>query len=108
MEHALLEAPALQEQIVDNAKKTHVYDNYIFENEVVSAHCDAEHNRWNIATSKGLRFAATYFITALGILTNPYIPKFPGIDSFKGISFHSARWPKGLDVTGKRVAVIGT
>jgi cyclohexanone monooxygenase len=103
-----LKAEDLQEQIVDTAKKTDVLKDYIFENEVVSAHYDAGSNRWEIVTDKGLRFSATYFLTALGILTNPYIPNFPGIDSFKGISFHSARWPKGLDVTGKRVAVIGT
>lgn len=103
-----LKAEALADQIEDTAKKTNVFENYIFENEVVSAHYDEATNRWNIATDKGLRFSALYFITALGILTNPYIPKFPGIDSFKGLSFHSARWPKGLDVTGKRIAVIGT
>ncbi|RMZ76363.1 hypothetical protein DV738_g4983, partial [Chaetothyriales sp. CBS 135597] len=103
-----LKAPALQEQIIETAKKTDVYQSYIFENEVVSAHYDATTKRWLIATNKGLQFSATYFITALGILTNPYTPDFPGIDSFKGISFHSARWPKGLDVTDKRVAVIGT
>ncbi|RMZ78974.1 hypothetical protein DV737_g3613, partial [Chaetothyriales sp. CBS 132003] len=103
-----LKAPALQEQIVDTAKKTKVFDDYIFENEVVSAHYNSNNKRWLIATNTGLKFSATYFVTALGILTNPYIPDFPGLDTFKGISFHSARWPKGLDVTGKRVAVIGT
>ncbi|KAH0842444.1 hypothetical protein AYO21_10747 [Fonsecaea monophora] len=103
-----LKAEDLQEQIVDTAKKSGVLKNYVFENEVVSAHYDARSNRWLIATDKGLQFSATYFLTALGILTNPYIPDFPGRDSFKGLSFHSARWPKGLDVAGKRVAVIGT
>ncbi|OQV06001.1 hypothetical protein CLAIMM_10645 [Cladophialophora immunda] len=103
-----LKAEDLQEQIIDTAKKSNVLENYIFENEVVSAHYDATSNRWLVTTDKGLRFSATYFLTALGILTNPYIPDFPGLNSFKGLSFHSARWPKGLDVTGKRVAVIGT
>lgn len=103
-----LKAEDLQEQIIDTAKKTGVFKNFIFENEVVSAQYNDIHNHWDIVTDKGLRFSATYFLTALGILTNPYIPKFPGVDSFQGLSFHSARWPKGLDVTGKRVAVIGT
>ncbi|RDB15945.1 Baeyer-Villiger monooxygenase [Hypsizygus marmoreus] len=103
-----LQAKDLQEQILDTAKKTDVFRDYIFDNEVVSAHYNAASNRWDIATDKGLHFSATYFLTALGILTNPNIPKIPGIDSFKGLSFHSARWPKDLDVTGKRVAVIGT
>lgn len=103
-----LGAEDLQAQIVDTAKKTGVSENYIFENQVVSAQYDAVRNRWDIATDKGLRFSATYFLTALGTLTNPNIPKINGTDTFQGISFHSARWPKGLDVTGKRVAVIGT
>ncbi|KAL5346056.1 hypothetical protein ACLOAV_009087 [Pseudogymnoascus australis] len=103
-----LKSEELQEQIVDTAKKNNVYDNYIFGNEVNSAQYNAERNRWEIATDKGHRFSATYFVTALGILNNPNIPKFPRIDSFQGLSFHSARWPKGLDVTGKRIAVIGT
>jgi cyclohexanone monooxygenase len=103
-----MKAEDIQEQIVDTAKKTDVFKNYVFENEVVSAHYDTARNRWDIATDKDLHFSATYFVTALGILTNPYTPKFPGIDSFESLSFHSARWPKGLDVAGKRVAVIGT
>ena len=102
-----MKAEDLQEQILDTAKKTDVLKDYIFENEVISAHYDAGRNRWEIATDKGLHFSATYFLTALGILTNPYIPKFSGIESFKGLFFHSARWPKGLDVSGKRIAVIG-
>lgn len=101
-------AEDLQVQIIDTAKKWDVLKDYVFKNQVTSAHYDAARNRWDIATDKGLHFSATYFLTALGILTNPNIPKFPGLDSFQGISFHSARWPKGLDVTGKRIAVIGT
>lgn len=103
-----LKGDALREQIVDSAKKNHTFDDYIFGTEVTSAHYNAENNRWDISTDKGHRFSATYFVTALRILNNPNIPTYPGIDSFKGVSFHSARWPKGLDVTGKRVAVIGT
>lgn len=103
-----LKGDALREQIVDSAKKNHTFDDYIFGTEVTAAHYNAENNRWDISTDNGHRFSATYFVTALGILNNPNIPTYPGIDSFKGVSFHSARWPKGLDVTGKRVAVIGT
>ncbi|KFY22225.1 hypothetical protein V493_06742, partial [Pseudogymnoascus sp. VKM F-4281 (FW-2241)] len=103
-----LKGEALREQIVDSAKKNQTFDSYIFGTEVTSAHYNAEQNKWDISTDKGHRFSATYFVTALGILNNPNIPTYPGIDSFKGSAFHSARWPKGLDITGKRVAVIGT
>ncbi|KFY38562.1 hypothetical protein V494_04306, partial [Pseudogymnoascus sp. VKM F-4513 (FW-928)] len=103
-----LKGEALREQIVDSAKKNNTYDSFIFGQEVTSAHYDEGKKRWEISTDKGERFSATYFVTALGILNNPNIPNLPGIDTFKGQAFHSARWPKGLDVTGKRVAVIGT
>jgi cation diffusion facilitator CzcD-associated flavoprotein CzcO len=98
----------IQAQIKETAQKAGVYDSFIFENEVVSAQYDEARNRWQIDTDKGLRFSATYFVTALGILSRPNIPKHPGIDTFKGAAFHSARWPEGLDVSGKRVAVVGT
>lgn len=103
-----LQAPALAAQVEETAKRTGVYDAYVFDNAVVSARYDDASGRWTVATDKGLRFSAVYFVTALGILTSPYTPAFPGIADFRGVSFHSARWPKGLDVAGKRVAVIGT
>jgi cyclohexanone monooxygenase len=51
-----LGAKDLQEQIVDTAKKTDVLKNYVFENEVVSAHYDAARNRWDIATDRASTF----------------------------------------------------
>ena len=47
-------------------------------------------------------------ITAVGQLNRPKIPALPGMDAFHGPLFHSARWPEDLDVTGKRVAIVGT
>ena len=103
-----LKGEALREQILDSAKKNGTYDSFVFGNQVTSAKYDEATKRWEVETDKGLKYSATYFVTALGILNNPNIPKLEGIADFKGQAFHSARWPKGLDVTGKRVAVIGT
>ncbi|BCS30503.1 flavin-containing monooxygenase [Aspergillus puulaauensis] len=105
-----LNSKQVQAQIKDTAQRTGIYDSFIFENDVVSAHYDAERNRWEIATDKGLRFSATYFVGALGILSRPNLPKYAIADAdvFQGLAFHSSRWPRDLDVTGKRVAVIGT
>ena len=47
-------------------------------------------------------------ITAVGILSRPSLPDIPGLDAFKGRIVHSAVWPEGLDLTGKRVAMVGT
>lgn len=51
---------------------------------------------------------ANIVISAVGLLNLPKMPDIKGLDRFEGPCFHSARWPEGLDVTGKRVAVIGT
>src|SRR5207249_6351402 len=47
-------------------------------------------------------------VSAVGQLNRPHMPEIPGIDTFEGPSFHSARWRHDVDLTGKRVAVIGT
>jgi len=47
-------------------------------------------------------------ITAVGILSRPSLPDIPGLDSFQGRIVHSANWPKDLDLSGKRVAMVGT
>ena len=51
---------------------------------------------------------ANAVISAVGQLNRPSIPEFSGLDSFAGESFHSARWREDVDLSGKRVAVIGT
>lgn len=52
--------------------------------------------------------SANVLLSAVGQLNVPKVPDLPGLDAFTGPVFHSARWPEGLDVTGKRVAVVGT
>lgn len=49
-----------------------------------------------------------FLVTATGLLSNPIIPNIAGIDEFEGDLFHSADWPEGFDVAGKRFAIIGT
>lgn len=62
---------------------------------------------WRVQTSGG-SFSARFVVSAIGGLHRPAIPVLPGIESFAGPSFHSARWDHGLDLKGKHVAVIGT
>jgi len=57
-------------------------------------------------TVEVLPFSA--IISAVGLLNRPKFPQIDGFDSFGGPSFHSSAWPDDLDVTGKRVAVIGS
>jgi 4-hydroxyacetophenone monooxygenase len=50
---------------------------------------------------------ARFIISAVGSLNLPHVPHIPGMDDFAGPSFHSARWPQGLDISGTRFALIG-
>jgi cation diffusion facilitator CzcD-associated flavoprotein CzcO len=68
---------------------------------------DEAAQRWRIRTSHG-EFTARVLISATGPLSEPSIPDVPGLDSFRGTVFHSSRWQGDHDLTGRRVAVIGT
>jgi cyclohexanone monooxygenase len=76
---------------------------------VTQAHYDEDANRWAIRTEAGEHLSATYCIMATGMLTIVNRPDFKGLDAFEGDWYHTARWPEeGVDVSGKRVGVIGT
>jgi cation diffusion facilitator CzcD-associated flavoprotein CzcO len=68
---------------------------------------DPVRNCWRMQTTRGER-TANHIVIATGALADPAIPSFAGLDRFAGASFHSARWDHGVDLAGKRVAVIGT
>jgi len=80
-----------------------------FNSHVTAAVYDEKANRWDVTIESGERFRTQFLIAAVGILSARYVPPFEGIDSFKGESYHTSRWPKEkVDFTGKRVGVIGT
>ena len=80
-----------------------------FNSRVTSAVYDARGNRWEVRLEGGQRMQSQFLIAAVGILSARYVPPFEGIDSFKGESYHTSRWPKEkVDFAGQRVAVIGT
>jgi cation diffusion facilitator CzcD-associated flavoprotein CzcO len=80
-----------------------------FDTEVVAMTFDEEAGVWVARTAAGDSFIAPFVIAATGILSAPLEPDIPGMDSFTGTSLFTSRWPKdGVDLTGKRVGVIGT
>jgi cation diffusion facilitator CzcD-associated flavoprotein CzcO len=74
---------------------------------VTGADWDEDGQRWRVATDKG-DVSARVLVSAAGALSDPKTPEIDGLDRFQGTTFHSAQWDHGYDVTGKRVAVIGT
>jgi cation diffusion facilitator CzcD-associated flavoprotein CzcO len=63
---------------------------------------------WEVTATDGRVWRARMVISAVGLLSDPRIPSWPGMDTFGGDCFHTARWPEDVDLTGKTVAVIGT
>ncbi|WP_217550922.1 NAD(P)/FAD-dependent oxidoreductase [Streptomyces sp. GbtcB6] len=78
-----------------------------FDAEVTRMTWDPEALRWDIETAAG-SFSADVVVSATGPLSDPKIPEIPGLDSFPGKVFHSARWDHDHDLRGKRVAMVGT
>jgi cation diffusion facilitator CzcD-associated flavoprotein CzcO len=78
-----------------------------FGHEVRSARWDEDDQRWELQTSSG-RCTADALVLGQGPLSEPSIPPLPGTADFEGTVFHSARWDHDHDLTGERVAVIGT
>jgi cation diffusion facilitator CzcD-associated flavoprotein CzcO len=79
-----------------------------FNTKVISTEFDDEHGLWRVQTDPGGEVTARYVISASGVLTVPKLPDIDGVDSFAGLTMHTARWDHGQDLTGKRVAIIGT
>jgi len=80
-----------------------------FSSRVAAAHYDDATATWAVTLDDGSRHTARYLVTAVGPLSAPTWPRVPGIEDFRGQSWHTARWPKEpVRFEGKRVAVIGT
>ncbi len=79
-----------------------------FNTKVIAAEYDDQNAMWRVQTDPGGVVTARFLVSACGVLTVPKSPDIDGVDSFAGITMHTARWDHGEDLTGKRVAVIGT
>lgn len=80
-----------------------------FNTRVDQAHYNEATGRWDITTQHGERIDAQFLVCCLGMLSAPLTDRFPGQSTFKGQITHTGLWPKeGVDLKGKRVAVIGT
>lgn len=99
--------PEILTYIEDTVEKFDLKKFLRMQTELVEAVWSNERKRWVLETTQGT-YVAQYMIFAAGPITEPSIPDVDGIDTFDGAVFHSARWNHGVDLTGKRVAVVGT
>jgi cation diffusion facilitator CzcD-associated flavoprotein CzcO len=79
-----------------------------YNTKVLGAAFDEGQNLWHISVDPGKDITARFLVNASGVLTVPNLPDIDGVDSFGGITMHTARWDHEQDLAGKRVAIIGT
>src|SRR4051795_1614697 len=101
------EQPEIQDYLERTASDFGVTRRIHYRTEVRDAQWNADDQLWQIDTSAA-PYTARVWIAAPGPLHQPNLPDVPGLDRFEGKAFHSARWEHEYDLTGKRVAVLGT
>ena len=100
--------PEIWEYLKDVANRHRLYDKVHFGVEVSGAEWNEATNTWSVRSTDGDEYEARVVASGIGGLHIPNIPSIAGAESFTGPRFHSAQWDHDVDLTGKRVAVIGT
>jgi cation diffusion facilitator CzcD-associated flavoprotein CzcO len=103
-----LTQPEIFGYLQDFATRYDIRRSYQFNTKVTAANFDEAAGLWRVTTDRGQQVTAKYLITGLGLLSATNTPPFKGIDKFKGDIFHTGNWPEGIDLSNKRVGVIGT
>ena len=103
--HRFSPGPEIREYLERVAQKYDLVKQISFGETVTSARY--EDGGWTIETSGGGRVRADVLIDATGPLHIKNIPQIPGLESFEGTMFHSAEWDHDVDLTGKRIGVVG-
>ena len=98
--------PEIQAYFQKVADAHRITPRIIFNAEITD--CVYENGRWHLKTADGRADSADVVICATGILHHPRLPDIEGLDSFAGPAFHSAGWPDDLDLSDRRVGIVGT
>lgn len=99
--------PEIRTYLEHCAEKYGLLPHIQFETEVAAARFDADAGLWRVRTTAGEDLEAEVLVSSVGQLNRPFLPEIPGLDRFRGASFHSARWDHDVALEGRRVAVIG-
>ena len=110
--------PEIREHLHRIGRRFNLYDKALFQTAVTQMRWDAKASRWRVSTDRGDRLTARFVVQACGVMHRPKLPGVPGLERFKGESFHTGRWNYAYTggsaaggLTGlqdKRVGVIGT
>jgi cation diffusion facilitator CzcD-associated flavoprotein CzcO len=108
----------IRQHCIAIARRFGLYDDTLFQTRVTGLTWDEENAEWQVITDRGDDFRARYVVTSSGTLTQPKLPGIPGIEDYRGHTFHTSRWDYGYTggdqtggltgLAGKRVGVVGT
>ena len=111
-------APEIWEHTKKIARKFDLYRDALFQTVATDVSWNDETQKWTVVTDRGDEIIARYLVTCTGPMTEPKLPSIPGIETFKGHTFHTSRWDfeyTGGDNSGnltnladKKVAIVGT
>ncbi|HEX3604979.1 MAG TPA: NAD(P)/FAD-dependent oxidoreductase [Candidatus Dormibacteraeota bacterium] len=99
--------PEIQEYLRRTTREQGLLPHLRLGHELLEAAWDDERQHWRLRTSRG-ELTATVLILGTGPLSEPKVPSVPGLERFAGTIFHSAQWDHAHDLSGERVAVVGT
>ncbi|MDE2420574.1 MAG: NAD(P)/FAD-dependent oxidoreductase [Gammaproteobacteria bacterium] len=105
--HLFARQPEILSYLEEVSENFNVKSRIEFNTELLKATWDEERHLWVMDTTSGQYLSRTV-VFATGPITEAQIPRLEGLDTFKGEMFHSAKWNHDYDLTGKRIAVIGT
>lgn len=105
--HLFARQPEILSYLEDVSNEFNIASKIEFNNELLNAAWDDSRHVWVLDTTTGQYLSKTV-IFATGPITEAQIPRLEGLETFKGEMFHSAKWNHDYDLTGKRIAVIGT
>ena len=100
--------PEILAYLQDTVRRFALEQHIRFETEIIKTEFQREQGVWHLTDRAGRLTTARVVLVAIGPLNRPAVPRLPGLESFRGHTFHSARWDHSYDLTGKRVAVVGT
>jgi cation diffusion facilitator CzcD-associated flavoprotein CzcO len=98
----------IQAYLLGLVEKWKLRDHLQLNTEIVEARFDDARALWMLTTGRGETVTARVVVSGVGGLVDPALPDIKGLESFGGEIFHTARWNHDYELTGKRVAVIGT